>query len=797
MTPLPLNQIGLSWRHHVSALWWLALLYRQPYHFREALRTLPLKHRVVTGFCLLGPALPWMLLVSLVVELLGIGIALASGLSSFTAILLVKHAVGTAMGTTLGIASGITVGIGVGIVGGIADGIAIGLAGEITFGIAGGIVGGIATGIANEIPGKITGGIASGTVLGIVLGIAGGIVIGIAGGIARGIATKIAVGIAVGITLGIALGMANWTANEIAFRITAGSTNEIAFQIAVGIAGGIAVGIAALRAYHLLPHLLFLWPKLRGPWYRYHPIAWDNLCSIPFPGLDRLLLAYADLAPTEADQEIERLIDSYPSQRFQALKAKAALIARTAGKEQNLARLDDIVAALPRGDQGFLVEVPRVCEKIGELAALQRHLDTITRPLFRAPHAALLKEKIDRFRDQIAGFPEPLGSEFRAAAAHWLAIAERQWREAQAVVDKEPSPQVFRAGDPADRRQEAFLLRQRVIGDLEAQLMLATGCPGLVLYGRRRTGKSTLLRNLDGFLPDTVTVAALSMQDPRAFTALDSFAGLIAGTIAGALPDAPRPPAPPATLPALFALLDATNRWLLGEDRRLLLAVDEYEFLDTKITEGVLPADLLAMVRESIQTHRRLIWLFAGSHHIAELTHPAWTSAFVSVRTLDMPLFDLSETRLLLTEPLRHSPLWAKDDPRRPRFAPEFWGEDGIERLHADAGGWPHLVQLLAETAVNLVNDSAAHGLDPALYQRTLDKAVESGDIVLRQLLERECRLDGEWPYLSAFRTGETQPPPSDPAIARALRRRLLVVEDGDRWRLRVPLMRHWLRERG
>ena len=54
-----------------------------------------------------------------------------------------------------------------------------------------------------------------------------------------------------------------------------------------------------------------------------------------------------------------------------------------------------------------------------------------------------------------------------------------------------------------------------------------------------------------------------------------------------------------------------------------MIGIDEYEQIDTKIGEGVFPKDLLATIRESIQQHRQIIWLFAGSHEIAELTHAA------------------------------------------------------------------------------------------------------------------------------------------------------------------------------
>src|SRR5689334_21555311 len=84
----------------------------------------------------------------------------------------------------------------------------------------------------------------------------------------------------------------------------------------------------------------------------------------------------------------------------------------------------------------------------------------------------------------------------------------------------------------------------------------------------------------------------------------------------------------------------------------------------------------------------------AGRHDITVLLHAPWTSYLVSARTLEVPLFSEQETRLLLTEPLKHSSAWRDDDParQRPRFEAGFWGEQGIERVHAEAGGWPHLM---------------------------------------------------------------------------------------------------------
>ena len=81
-------------------------------------------------------------------------------------------------------------------------------------------------------------------------------------------------------------------------------------------------------------------------------------------------------------------------------------------------------------------------------------------------------------------------------------------------------------------------------------------------------------------------------------------------------------------------------------------------------------------MRESIQSHRNLTWVFAGSHEIEELTAALWTSIW-SGETVEVPPFNEAETRILLTEPLKDSTLWPSGR-ERPHFSPAFWGEEGF-----------------------------------------------------------------------------------------------------------------------
>jgi len=188
---------------------------------------------------------------------------------------------------------------------------------------------------------------------------------------------------------------------------------------------------------------------------------------------------------------------------------------------------------------------------------------------------------------------------------------------------------------------------------------------------------------------------------------------------------------------ALPAYLDACDRQLQAADRRLLLTLDEYEYIDRKLGESVFDEDLLTLIRESIQSHRYLTWVFAGSHHIAELTHAEWTSYLVSTRTLEVPPFTLEEPRRLLTEPLRYSPLWEQDDPDRPCFEPGFWGPGGSSASMPRPGvgpiwcsSWPRR-RWTSSTTPRPRNTSTRTCLE-----RATDEAVEFGDTALRQLMD-------------------------------------------------------------
>ncbi len=105
-----------------------------------------------------------------------------------------------------------------------------------------------------------------------------------------------------------------------------------------------AVAVGALvmlpfltRAWYWPLALLFVWPKLRPYWYRWHPVAWDDACFVPYCKLDELLAAYARIDPEHALAEMDRIADVNPVQAPAARRAKEIRLSDSFGMPSALA----------------------------------------------------------------------------------------------------------------------------------------------------------------------------------------------------------------------------------------------------------------------------------------------------------------------------------------------------------------------------------------------------------------------------------------------------------------------------
>ena len=314
---------------------------------------------------------PYVLALSAAGCLLAIGLTgndfrikeLAQVLAVALAVALLLVLVGT---VSFGIAFGITSGITIGIVNATTVGVKFESALFLPFALALAISVGLALWAFVRIGGQIRGGFTFGLAFGLLIGLCAwliywlsivaqiddtrtALVLAIVSGIAFGLATRI-LGISIASLIGLEITAV--IACFVVFAvISAGglSTEDSYWQppfalLPFCLAFFIGSLISSTRIYYQLVHPLFVRPNPPADWYPRHPVAWDDLCSVPFLGLDQLLADYAEKVPEFGSAEIERLISSYPSQRRMAIRASVRLLARRAGKAANLAILDEIIA---------------------------------------------------------------------------------------------------------------------------------------------------------------------------------------------------------------------------------------------------------------------------------------------------------------------------------------------------------------------------------------------------------------------------------------------------------------------
>jgi hypothetical protein len=203
---------------------------------------------------------------------------------------------------------------------GVAAGIAYGIVLVVLYGVLYGVTAGIAAGATAVIErGSVRGtgvaiavGIAAAVALGITNGLTGRgtldlsrvgllIAIGLAGGVVVGVITSIIRGFNIGITWSFASCLALGIRLAIAGKV-GGFSPE---RIAAAVIASVAFGVGCLRVFYLPGHVMWLWPDLRPATYAAHPVVWADLCSVPFPGLCRMLAARAKIDRTGGNREID------------------------------------------------------------------------------------------------------------------------------------------------------------------------------------------------------------------------------------------------------------------------------------------------------------------------------------------------------------------------------------------------------------------------------------------------------------------------------------------------------------
>jgi hypothetical protein len=487
--------------------------------------------------------------------------------------------------------------------------------------------------------------------------------------------------------------------------------------LALVMTGSVVVGLTASHLYLYLPQFLFCFfgaiiirsnPKASAKAWRVSPVRWDEIILLPLPGLVQLLVTLNRTNPALGQEAIAKVA----AHRFQRWAAQAALV-RIAQEDAMLVTSLPALAAFERGGiwltdpnklpASLQILLPRMRDISRETASALES-DSATNRVRRLKTAAELLESLRK---------EP--GEFGAVFSLWSSVISTALQSAQQQQRvQEPIPQVYiKDGAPirlAGRPDNAlpFKGRTTLFRQLEAALGGKEGERAtFVLYGQRRTGKTSALMQLPRRLGSRMIPAFLDLQSPKLGGA-NNITGLLGGIAEAVREEAQRhrgmllPPIDRIALtndpfPAFGHWLDLMEN-KMGE-RTLLLCLDEFEALEESISQGRFDTRILSTIRNIAQHRRRIVMLLSGSHQIGELPSH-WASALITTTTLPISFLEQADARELIEHPVADFP--------------SIYATEAIDLIIELTHCQPYLIQLTCALLVERMN--AARRMPPASF---------------------------------------------------------------------------------
>jgi len=416
-----------------------------------------------------------------------------------------------------------------------------------------------------------------------------------------------------------------------------------------------------------------------------HSAFWDEHQFLPLWGLEKQLVHVYQQDAIAATAAMTQL--SAGAQSWAVESAQIILDSQSLSRCQTIIDIAEIYPKLltseqligPTGD--WLKSFREMSQKVEDALEQENHQQQAT-----------LMAVIDRLKGLLVS--KEVSAEvqlFRKTAAQWQGIVEKH---ADELLNIQELPNIYTFGPPINKKyHEVFAERPEVTKRLE-QLLQKRHCPPLLLYGQRRTGKTSLLINLDYLLPSTFVMLFVDCQGPvslaRDPASLFYNLGRAINEAQEKYPNIKFPPLNEDTLRTdPFTRFD---EWLdkleqATGDKTLLLALDEFVTIDEAFEDKRLqPAEILGMFRHLIQHRPRFRLLFAGTHTFADLQH--WASYLINVQTVQIGYLSEEEARQLIEQPIKYFPV---------RYTPE-----ASQRLITVTRAHPALVQLVCGELIQL-----------------------------------------------------------------------------------------------
>jgi uncharacterized protein len=452
------------------------------------------------------------------------------------------------------------------------------------------------------------------------------------------------------------------------------------------------------------------------------PILWDELILFPLPTLDKQLVAIA-LKNRRIGLDTISVAASSIRQTWAARNAIIQLIGediKLAKSLSGIANVSSTLAWLPDESRSLYKSVLLGMEEISAHARAALESNTLYNKRERLLKALELTIRI-RSGFIVAAGPR-LAEQWGAGLTEWQNLFEV---ELQTLRNKDIIPNVFVAGSPLATESKVFKGRSDLFRALENELSSAAERhPTLMLFGARRTGKTSVIKQLPVHLGPQVIPVEIDLQSVSTATNVVGLLNRISDIIKNCcitrhinLSELSKVDLEKDPYTVFENWMDYVGKTLEG--RWLLLALDEYETIGDLIAQRQLDENFFKLLRSLIQHHSKIILLFSGAHTLEDLP-PVWSHYLVNVSILKVNPLNEYDARELITKPI-----------------PEFnlmYRSGTVERILNATGCHPYLIQLTCRDLVNYLNDNSRSYAAVTDIEKALSSALISGTAYFHDL---------------------------------------------------------------
>ena len=260
-----------------------------------------------------------------------------------------------------------------------------------------------------------------------------------------------------------------------------------------------------------------------------------------------------------------------------------------------------------------------------------------------------------------------------------VALRVLSTREVVRSGDLGASPYIV--GTPVDRH-EMFFGRTDIMDRIRRQLGASTHANVILLEGNRRTGKTSILRQLGnadvlpGWIPVYCSLQDAEGDDSRGGITTRNVFKLLARTTGWSLSDAgvetwlPGLPQRETERPYKLAFLSALNQAFSGDrafetfelylsaavdaasPRRVLFMLDEFDKLQEGIDAGITSPQVPENIRHLLQHQPGVSAIITGSRRLKRLREDYWSALFGLGYRIGISALSRDDARRLVTEPV-------------------------------------------------------------------------------------------------------------------------------------------------